>query len=334
MIRYRNQLLTLALLYGATHVSAQQIQKEFTDIQVIEIKTVSGNCILSKGKANTVSVELAHTIEGNYAPSAEQAGDKLIIKEKFGSGTSRGDALWTLTIPDNLEISFNSSSGSFEASDWKGRLNIKTSSGNIKIKGFSGNIESNSASGSTELKNVTGNIHVKTASGSIKCSDASSTGESLFNSGSGDIDIENHKGDFKANTGSGNVKLESITAKASASSGSGDVKAKNVALTGESRFSSGSGDAEVRLAKPLIHNISVSSGSGDSILDFDGIKISGEIAMTANKKNGRIKAPFDFDKEEEIEAGNQIKLRKTVQLGNDDIQINVSTGSGTSEIRK
>ncbi len=334
MIRFRSQLFVLAILYSAISVYSQQLQKEFSGVQIVDIKTVSGNCILKRSESDTLSVELDHNITGNFYPSAEQAGSKLTIIEKHGPENTRGDAFWTLTIPGNLKVKFNSASGSFEVSDSEGSLNINTSSGNIEIEDYSGNVELNSASGNVKLKGVSGEIHVRTASGRIKCSDASSTGEGSFNSGSGDIEMENYKGNLKASTGSGDIRLDSVVGKIRARSGSGNVKSKKAALSGESQFSSGSGDAEVHIAKPLNHNISVSSGSGDSVLDFNGIKISGELTMIANKKNGRIKAPFKFDRTEEVDQGNQVKIKKSARLGNSDIKIELITGSGTSEIVK
>jgi myo-inositol-hexaphosphate 3-phosphohydrolase len=80
----------------------------------------------------------------------------------------------------------------------------------------------------------------------------------------------------------------------------------------------------------------VNSGSGDATLDFGGNKIEGKVIMTANKKNGKIVAPFTFDKTEEVDNGNNdnVRIRKTVQLGTNDIEIKVGTGSGTAEIKK
>jgi hypothetical protein len=80
----------------------------------------------------------------------------------------------------------------------------------------------------------------------------------------------------------------------------------------------------------------VNSGSGDATLDFGGNKIEGKVIMTANKKNGKIIAPFTFDKTEEVDNGSDsnVRIRKTAQLGTNDIEIKVGTGSGTAEIKK
>jgi len=85
----------------------------------------------------------------------------------------------------------------------------------------------------------------------------------------------------------------------------------------------------------LDYNISVNSGSGNAQLNFNNNPVSGEVVMTANKRNGNIVAPFKFDKEETIDDDhNSQRIRKTAKLGNKDILIRVSTGSGTAEISK
>jgi hypothetical protein len=88
------------------------------------------------------------------------------------------------------------------------------------------------------------------------------------------------------------------------------------------------------LASAPAHDISLNSGSGDAILDFNGNKIEGLIVMKANKKNGVIKAPFDFDKTEEIEQGrDQVAIKKTTQRGTSDVKISIGTGSGVAQIK-
>lgn len=151
--------------------------------------------------------------------------------------------------------------------------------------------------------------------------------------GSGTIRVLNSKGELKLNCGSGNIRITDSQAEFRASTGSGDVAARNLKLVAASRFNSGSGDAQVQLAGSPMFDISVGSGSGNAELDFNGNEISGDIVMTANKKNGRIVAPFDFDKTEEtMEGGDQVTVRKSVVKGTQ--KISVSTGSGEAIIRK
>ena len=116
--------------------------------------------------------------------------------------------------------------------------------------------------------------------------------------------------------------------------GSGDIEAVRVSIRGRSSFNTGSGDVEVELSKPTDYDLSVNSGSGDATLDFGGNAIEGTVVMKANKRNGSIKAPFDFDSSEEIDNGNSTVVKKTKKLGTNNIDIKVGTGSGTAKILK
>jgi len=159
-------------------------------------------------------------------------------------------------------------------------------------------------------------------------------GDLNANTGSGRIEIADSKGNLDVNTGSGDIRLNRITGALGVNVGSGDITASELNITGYSSFNSGSGDTEVVLASVLNHDISVNSGSGDAVLDFNGNKIEGEIVMKASKRNGRIEAPFSFDKEYEEDKGKQVIMIKEAKIGNKDIRIRVSTGSGTARIIK
>jgi glutaminase len=90
----------------------------------------------------------------------------------------------------------------------------------------------------------------------------------------------------------------------------------------------------VSLSQGLEHDISVNSGSGDAVLDFNGNEISGLVIMTADKRQGEIHAPFPFDKEEEIDNGGSTTIKKTARLGNESVEIRIGTGSGNARINE
>ncbi len=275
----------------------ERMTKTYSDIDEIEISVSSGDIIIRKASGNEITVELEHTFNFDYDPEFRESGSKLDISDnrtKTRYNSYSGSATWTLTIPDNLSVEFDTGSGDAEISD----LSIE--------------FEMNSGSGDFGLRNAKGEIEVKT--------------------GSGDIDIVGAEGELELTTGSGDIELEEVVAEIDATTGSGNVDAESVELSERSSFSSGSGDVEVVLAKSPDFDISVSSGSGDASLDFSGQKIEGLVVMQINKHRGRIRAPFDFDTEDEIDEGRNTRLRKTKKFGNKDIEIRISTGSGTAAI--
>ena len=82
------------------------------------MNTASGDCKISKNSSSAVTVSLKHTYEaGRYTPVIEQQGDLLTIKEEFKSGNNSGQSTWTLTVPDDVDITVTSGSGDIEAGD-------------------------------------------------------------------------------------------------------------------------------------------------------------------------------------------------------------------------
>jgi len=317
----RKKLLypSICLLFLTFYTQAQErVTKEFAGIEKISINTSSGDCILKKGSGTEVKVELEHDFGNGYEPVIEKEGNRLMIKEKFRGGSWSGSAKWTLTIPDNMDVRFNTGSGNFEASNLKFELDMNTGSGDIILASVKGDLRSNTGSGDVEISDFDGDMKA--------------------NTGSGNMRLANSVGDVRLNCGSGNIRIKDTNAVISANVGSGDIDASGVTLAGSSSFNSGSGTTEVMLAATPKYDISVNSGSGDATLDFEGNKIEGLVVMKANKKNGRISAPFSFDTEEEIDNDSgrwsQTIIKKTVQLGKSDVQIKVSSGSGTAKISK
>lgn len=319
-MKFTSTSIALVLLFLAEVLTAQgqEISKSFSGIKKINLSTSSGSCTLAKGNLNEVQVKVSYTYSSeNYRPLMAQTGSTLMLKEDFQNRNSySGNSSWTLIIPENMEVSFSSGSGDFEASD------------------ISVNVSANSGSGNYGWTNVKGNSKINTGSGDIAI--AGYQGDINLNTGSGKMTIVGMEGDLHANAGSGNIGLSDLKGACSINLGSGNITAVKINLTGKGSFNTGSGDASVALVSSPAHTISVNSGSGDATLDFGGNKIEGKVIMTANKKNGKIVAPFPFDKTEEVDDNNNdnVRIRKTAQLGTKDIEIKIGTGSGTAEIKK
>jgi DUF4097 and DUF4098 domain-containing protein YvlB len=314
------QKLFILVLMMAVSVGLQAqektINKSFDGVKEVNINTASGDCRIVKGSGNKVEVTLVHSYDDDvFEAIFEQDGSTLNIKEKFARNTSsHGSSDWKLMVPDNMKVKFNTGSGDLDAT----KLAIE--------------IKSNTGSGDIHLDNVSGKVKVNTGSGETNVDYFD--GELIVNTGSGDVDLDDSKGSFKINVGSGDIDANKLTGDFSINVGSGDIDANDLSLTDASSFNSGSGDARVVLKAELKYDISVNSGSGNATLDFDGSKIAGEVTMKANKKHGDISAPFEFDSVTEEEHGDQTIVKKTAKIGNSDIKIKVTTGSGRATIEK
>jgi len=310
-------LVLIAILGPSSLYGQKEIQKTFNGIKEIRLTTASGNCTIKKSGSAAVIVDLKHTYDDDeYTPSLTQEGDRLVIKEKFHSNNSSGSADWTLTVPDNLDIEFTTGSGDVEASGLSMDLRATTGSGNFVFTNTTGEIKGNTGSGNVELENVDGTINAT--------------------SGSGGFRVSKSKGELHLTSGSGNFKLSESAAIFHVTTGSGSINGGALALNGSSGFTTGSGKAEIGLASSPKYDLSVTSGSGDAIVNFNGNEINGEIVMRASKKHGNIEAPFTFDKTEEINnsGGNNTTVQKTAIKGNGKPRIAISTGSGDAVLKK
>lgn len=107
-----------------------------------------------------------------------------------------------------------------------------------------------SASGNIEVTSVTGRLRAKSASG--------------------DVHVTGVTGDINASSASGNVVVKEAVGTVSANSASGDVAVEITQLVGTDsmKFTSASGDVEVKLPSNLDAEVDMSTTSGDIKTDF------------------------------------------------------------------
>ncbi|MFT6969885.1 MAG: hypothetical protein ACJAXX_000448 [Roseivirga sp.] len=317
----RNSRITtivLVVLFISTLSFAQKtIDKVFSGVKTINLSTASGNGYVKRSNNNEVKVTLEYTFDDeDYKPSFEQDGDRLVIKEKFeNSRWNRGYAKWTLEVPNGMELEF------------------KTGSGNIEVDGVDMDILAKSGSGNIEVSDLSGVMRINTGSGDIDLSNVK--GQSKGNTGSGNITLSRVEGDSDFNTGSGNIRARGISGAVDFNTGSGNIELIDVEIKGRSRINTGSGNAELELSSQLEHDVELSTGSGNATLDFNGTTIAGVFRMEASSKND-IRAPFEFNRVSDRESGrsNGKRYTKEAKIGNKNIEIIISTGSGVSQVKK
>lgn len=311
---FKTTLILLALCIATTAYSQKTINKTFKGVKNLRINIASGSGIIKKGSSDEVKVTLEYTYDDDdYEPTFDQKGDVLRIKEEFnnrrGNWNNRGKSEWTLEIPDGMRVNINTGSGNLEISGLEVDLTMSSGSGNVDVEGITGEISLNTGSGSISIQEVNGDLRANTGSGNIRVSDA--------------------KGDTDINTGSGTIRASNIEGGMQLNNGSGNVNASGLVITSRSSFSTGSGNVDIELGAELNGDVKLSTGSGNAVLDFNGMKVEGKFALKANSKNS-ISAPFSFD-EEYKERGSYVKQ---ATVGSKDIRIDISTGSGSAKVRK
>lgn len=303
-------LAFLALVFTTAAYGQERITKTFSGIENVNLSTASGNGTIKRSDNNEVTVTVEYTFDEDiYKPIFEQNGSSLRVEEKFERNRwNRGYARWTLEVPNGIDLNFKTGSGNIEVSGVNINVTAKSGSGNINISDLEGTVSSNTGSGNLEFSNIKG-----THNG---------------NTGSGNIRVDRSEGDSDMNTGSGNVRLRDVSGVFKMSSGSGNVIVEGAAIRGASRFSTGSGNVEVELSSALDYDLTLGTGSGNATLDFNGSQIAGEFIMEASSKNS-IQAPFSFDRTSEKGR----RYVKEAKVGNKNILVKISSGSGRAAVR-
>ncbi|NVK85651.1 MAG: DUF4097 family beta strand repeat protein [Cytophagia bacterium] len=313
--------LTLMIFFSTLFVvqAQERVEKSFTGIKSIRLTTSSGNGTIKKSSSNEVKVVVEYTYDkDDYRPEFEQNGDRLNIDEDFSrSRWTKGYSKWTLEIPDGLILDFKTGSGNIDVIGVNVELNSNTGSGNIEVDNVIGKVRANTGSGNISLTEVEGRMDANTGSGSIRLDRVKIEDGARFNTGSGNIRANTLEGEVDMNTGSGGIDVQGVT------------------ITGHSSFNTGSGNARVELAAELDFDLSINTGSGNATLDFNGQEIAGDFYMKASDKSN-IRAPFSFDKEYEEDRGwrGRTNYIKEAKVGNKDIRIRISTGSGNAVVRQ
>jgi len=330
------KVFTIVLLVAVVVVSAQDmksIKKEFKGIESLEIELTSGDCEIKAGNSKTVTVEVKYDVkpEKNFEPEFVQKGKILKLSEEWSGRNSRGNVLWTIIAPEKTEIEFSAASGDLSIENMKTNIESGTASGDVSIENCIGEFEIEAASGDIFAKNLEGDIEISTASGDIEIDDCK--GDIEISAASGDIEAKNLVGSLDMSVASGDVEVEDCKGEFDLSAASGDVEATGVILDGSSSFSAASGDVNVILENTSKYDIEIGVASGDATLDFNGNKITGTIEMTANKKRGKINAPFKADNTEEYEKNDRTYVKKTFNKGGEPV-ITIKTASGEATLKK
>lgn len=328
-------LIITSILLSLSFVALAQkeVNKTFDAKEILKISTVSGDCIIKEGNANNIIINLKYTYSDDCFEYEFKEGDNyLSIEEDFHGGNCKGESEWTIIIPSNISVEFNSASGDLELNNVDNYLNAKTASGDIEIKNVGKEVKITTASGDIIVENINGESEISSASGDVSARDCKDGLE--ITTASGNIDAYNILGEIVLKTASGDIQLIGAKGTFMLKSASGNVEAKNVEILGESNFKTASGNVNVILANTPTHDIVISSASGNSVLDFNGNEIKGTFEFSARVDKGEIVSPIKFDKEEIIDKnGNDYDL-KTFTTGESTPLIKIKTASGEAKLIK
>ncbi len=292
----------------------EKIHKEFKTKPTLEIKTVSGDCYISKGKSDKIIVDLEYSTDPQdaFRPDFLERDNSLKLVERW-YGSSSGTVTWNITVPQGMEIKFSTASGDFTVENLKCQIDASTASGDVMLTECEGEFDLSTASGDIEMENCEGDFETSTASGDQDIQ--SCTGSFECSTASGDIDISDCEGDFDLSTASGDIETDDLT------------------FEEASDFSTASGNLEITVAKSPSVELELSSASGNINFDLNGNKLDGTIQCETIKRSAHISSDIKFDKEEEFQRGENTYLRKTIARNPNPV-IYIKTYSGRISIKQ
>jgi hypothetical protein len=274
----------------------KEIDKSFDAKERVKIKLVLGDCLIKTSLDNQIHVRLIYSYNDDYFEAKfREKSNSLVIQEKFYGQNGDGFSKWTISIPEKMEVEFESATG------------------DLNLEGVNGKYEGSSGTGSIEVLDAKGDFEL--------------------NSGTGSVIVEGSEGKFDLNSGTGRVKIENCSGEFDANSGTGRVRVHNITIEGEGDFNSGTGDVEVSRPQGEDFDLSVTSGTNDAMVDMDGLPIEGYFEFTASARSGDIESPIEFDTEEEYDDGGET-MRKTFTRGKKSPRYYISTGTGTAELKR
>lgn len=189
-------LMVMSILFLNLNVMAAEkvtVDKTFKAVENVQLKVVSGDCVVKEGKGNQIQVHMWYTYsKDHYKPVFEENGNTLILKDDFAEdikGSLKGKCYWEVSVPAKTRISVKAASGDVTVSGVEGGVNIKAASGDIKLKDVSGELNIKAASGDIKIEEAAGTFAVKCASGDIECTGISITADSALKSVSGDLEL-------------------------------------------------------------------------------------------------------------------------------------------------
>ena len=191
------------------------------------------------------------------------------------------------------------------------------------------------------------NMKVTCAGGVAQLSVDSFDGSISVTAGGGMMTFKDSTGTFDILTALADIRFDRCEGRFNVmTGGQADIEAWKIVIEGESSFSTNGGDVRVVLAKTPKHNVTIATGTGGGLLDYNGNTVVGSFKFSAEKGKGRVVSPYPFERQEtykddlkyirnENDSGKKVDyVLKEHVVGNSSPEIFMKTFRGRAVLKK
>lgn len=282
---------------------AEEINKSFdvgrdgtlkidTDVGSIEIATHAAETV-------KVTVEIDGFDSDDFEVTFDHDGDSLSIegdKRNNSSSWGRRSVHFDIVVPEQYNLSLDTSGGSIRVSDLKGQVAAKTSGGSLRFGNIAGDIKGRTSGGSIKVEEALGDVDIHTSGGSIHVGTVE--GNVVARTSGGSITLGKVSGEANVKTSGGSIKVESVGGAITGKTSGGSIK---VAMAKQP-----TGDTELRT-------------SGGSVTVY----LADDIAVDLEARGDKVKSDFEVNGKTKAKR----KLHGPINGGGPKLELRTSSGT-------
>ena len=244
-----------------------------TDLGTLEVQTGDKNTVEIEIllKADTRDDEKAEEIFDRFKVDFEQDGNEVYVtgdldKEEdtwrfWEKNRNKIRIKFIITIPQEFDLSLETSGGSITVADLHGKVQAHTSGGSLEFENINGSVYAKTSGGSISLSSCTGFADVKTSGGSIS--------------------IGRVEGDVVAKTSGGSINVDEVLGAIDASTSGGSVNARIARQPkNDCRLTTSGGSVTVYLDPDLSFDVDAKTSAGRVETDFP-VEVRGRLSKSS-----------------------------------------------------
>jgi len=302
--------------------------------RVVEFSRVTGDIIVEGKPTSTIII-----VEKMKIKSKSRSAAEVIFKSNKAEVTKSGNGHiefrreqqyrsrykisydYDLVVPQNYNLSMNTSGGDVAVLYLTGEAYLKTSGGDIDVTSLTGRLTSKTSGGDIMLEKVKGVVNVRTSGGDIEISD--SDGKLEGTTSGGDVEVSFSHAEVDMQTSGGDINFSDITgSRIYGRTSGGDIEVEDV-----------KGDVEVHSSGGSIEVVNIDG-------DFEGRTSAGDIDLDriighidVKTSGGDIRGERIHGKVYANTSGGSIEIEKIWNQSFKNHEINLKTSGGNIELK-